>query len=231
MLQKFLELAASQLGYVEDTGNKTKYAKYFDTEAWQWFNTKKQGAEWCAIFICWLFCQLIGPDRARSFLGCPSPKDNCAAGVKYLWQYLCKRGWKVDKKSGQPGDIIFLNSNKHVGLIQKVEDGKYITIEGNKSNKVAQGSYKVTSSTVYGICRPAWSEIDNVSAPAPAPAQPSQPAQNNSGYTSLEIAVAKDVIKGKYGNGQTRKLNLQLAGYNYNRIQSCVNKILKGEIK
>ena len=231
MLQKFLELAASQLGYVEDTGNKTKYAKYFDTEAWQWFNTKKQGAEWCAIFICWLFCQLIGPDRARSFLGCPSPKDNCAAGVKYLWQYLCKRGWKVDKTKGQPGDIIFLNSNKHVGLIQRVEDGKYITIEGNKSNKVAQGSYKVTSSTVYGICRPAWSEIDNVSAPAPAPAQPSQPAQNNSGYTAAEISVAKDVIKGKYGNGQARRLNLQRAGYDYNRIQSCVNKILKGEIK
>ena len=228
MLEKFLELAASQLGYTEDSGNKTKYAKYFDTEAWQWFNTKKQGAEWCAIFICWLFCQLVGPDRARSFLGCPAPKDNCAAGVKYLWQYLCKRGWKVDKTKGQPGDIIFLNSNKHVGLIQKVEDGKYITIEGNKSNKVAQGSYKVTSSTVYGICRPAWSEIDNVSAPAPS--QPA-PAPAPFGYTAAEIAVAKDVIKGKYGNGQARRLNLQRAGYDYNRIQGLVNKILKGEIK
>lgn len=228
MLEKFLELAASQLGYTEDSGNKTKYAKYFDTEAWQWFNTKKQGAEWCAIFICWLFCQLIGPDRARSFLGCPAPKDNCAAGVKYLWQYLCKRGWKVDKTKGQPGDIIFLNSNKHVGLIQKVENGKYITIEGNKSNKVAQGSYKVTSSTVYGICRPAWSEIDNVSAPAPS--QPA-PAPAPFGYTAGEIAVAKDVIKGKYGNGQARRLNLQRAGYDYSRIQTIVNKILKGEIK
>ena len=230
MLQKFLDLAASQLGYTEESGNRTKYAKYFDTDAWQWFNTKKQGAEWCAIFVCWLFCQLIGPDRARTFLGCPAPKDNCAAGVKYLWQYLCKRGWKVDKTKGQPGDIIFLNSNKHVGLIQKVEDGKYITIEGNKSNKVAQGSYKVTSSTVYGICRPAWSEIDNVTAPAPDPAQPSQPAKP-SGYSDQEIKVAKDVIKGKYGNGQARRLNLQRAGYDYNRIQSCVNKILKGEIK
>ena len=227
MLQKFLELAASQIGYIEDTGNKTKYSAYFDKEAWQWFNTKKQGAEWCAIFICWLFCQLVGPDRARSFLGCPAPKDNCAAGVKYLWQYLCKRGWKVDKTAGQPGDIIFLNSNKHVGLIQKVEDGKYITIEGNKSNKVGQGSYKVTSSSVYGICRPAWSEIDNVSAPAPAPAQPS----NNSGYTDEEIKVAKDVIKGKYGNGMARRNNLQKAGYDYNRIQGLVNKILRGEVK
>ena len=227
MLQKFLELASSQLGYTEESGNKTKYARYFDTDAWQWFNTKKQGAEWCAIFICWLFCQLIGPDRTRTFLGCPAPKDNCAAGVKYLWQYLTKRGWKVDKKSGQPGDVIFFNSNKHVGLIQKVEDGKYITIEGNKSNKVANGSYKIGSSTIYGICRPAWSEIDNVTTPAPAPAQPAKP----SGYSDQEIKVAKDVIKGKYGNGQARKNNLQRAGYDYSRIQTIVNKILKGEIK
>lgn len=226
MLQKFIELAASQLGYEEESGNKTKYAAYFDKDAWQWFNTKKQGAEWCAIFICWLFCQLIGPDRARTFLGCPQPKDNCAAGVKYLWQYLTKRGWKVDKKEGQPGDIIFLNSNKHVGLIQKVEGGKYITIEGNKSNKVASGSYKIGSSTVYGICRPAWSEIDNVAAPAP-----SKPAQSSNGYTAAEINVAKDVIKGKYGNGQARRLNLQKAGYDYSRIQGLVNKILRGEIK
>ena len=27
MLQKFLELAASQLGYTEESGNRTKYAK------------------------------------------------------------------------------------------------------------------------------------------------------------------------------------------------------------
>ena len=230
MLEKFLELAASQLGYKEDSGNITKYSSYFDNDAWQWFNTKKQGADWCAIFICWLFCQLIGPDRARTFLGCPAPKDNCAAGVKFLWQYLGKRGWKVNKKEGQPGDIIFLNTSKstngHVGLIQKIEDGKYITIEGNKSNKVASGSYKIGSSTVYGICRPAWSEIDNVASPAP-----SKPAQSSSGYTAAEIAVAKDVIKGKYGNGQARRLNLQKAGYDYSRIQGLVNKILRGEIK
>lgn len=224
MLEKFLALAASQLGYTEESGNRTKYAKYFDTDAWQWFNTKKQGAEWCAIFICWLFCQLIGTERALSFLGCPAPKNNCAAGVKYLWQYMVKRGWKVDKTSGKPGDIIFLNSNKHVGLISDIKDGKYITIEGNKSNKVANGSYKITSSTVYGICRPAWSEIDNVSSPAP-----SKPASNE--YTAEEIKVAKDVWKGKYGNGMTRRNNLAKAGYDYNRIQGIVNKLIKGEIK
>lgn len=214
MKEQILDLARSQIGYTEESGNKTKYAKYFDTEAWQWFNTKKQGAEWCAIFICWLFCQVMGPDPARTFLGCPSPKNNCAAGVKYLWGYMKDKGYKVDKTTGHPGDVIFLNSNKHVGIIEEVRDGKYITIEGNKSNKVARGSYGISSSKVYEICRPAY--------PAPS---------NNSGYTAEEIKVAKDVWKGKYGNGMTRRNNLAKAGYDYNRIQGLVNKLIKGEIK
>lgn len=224
MKNEILDLARSQIGYQEGSGNKTKYAEYFDKDAWQWFNTKKQGAEWCAIFICWLFCQVLGPDNARTFLGCPSPKNNCAAGVKYLNQYLTGKGYKVDKKTGQPGDIIFLNSNKHVGIIEEVKDGKYITIEGNKSNKVARGSYGVSSSTVYAVCRPAYN--DNMSAPAPAPA----PATSNSkypGYSDTEIKIAKDVIAGKYGNGMARRNNLARAGYNYSRIQGLVNKMLK----
>lgn len=223
---KIIELAQSQVGYVEDTGNKTKYAKYFDTTAWQWFNTKKQGAEWCAIFVCWLFCQVMGPDEARTFLGCPAPKNNCAAGVKYLNQYMTAKGYKVDKKTGQPGDVIFLNSNKHVGIIEKVEDGKYKTIEGNKSNKVARGSYGISSSTVYGICRPAY---DSVSTSAPV--KPQTPASNSSCYTDAEIKAAYDCIQGKYGNGMTRKNNLIKAGFNYSRVQGLVNKILKGEFK
>ncbi|MBO7218550.1 MAG: hypothetical protein J6V40_01075, partial [Clostridia bacterium] len=100
-----------------------------------------------------------------------------------------------------------------------------ITSEGNKSNKVANGSYKISSSTVYGICRPAWNEINNVSSPVA-----SKPVNNN-GYTDEEIRVAKDVWQGKYGNGMARRNNLTRAGYDYNRIQGIVNKLIKGEIK
>lgn len=166
---KVLNLAARQVGYKEIGDNVTKYARYFDTTAWQWFNTKKQGAEWCAIFICWLFCMVLGAKKALKFLGCPAPANNCAAGVPFLWSYLVKRGWKVDKKKGAPGDIIFFNSKKHVGIIEKVTGGKYYTIEGNKGNMVKRCSYSVTSSAVYGICRPAWAEVDPKPEPTPAP--------------------------------------------------------------
>lgn len=40
--------------------------------------------------------------------------------------------------------------------------------------------------------------------------------------------IAKEVINGKWGNGEERKRKLTAAGYNYSVIQSLVNKMLKG---
>ncbi len=177
---QFIELAQSQVGYTESGDNHTKYAEYFDTPkadggAWQWFNTKKQSSPWCAVWICWLFCQILGADKARTFLGCPSPKNNCAAGVPYLWKYLTALGWEVKKIEGREGDIIFFNKNTHVGMIEAVIDGKYHTIEGNKGDKVGRGVYSKNSTKVYGIMRPNWVFVDNVqSDPIPSPDPQSQ---------------------------------------------------------
>ena len=44
--------------------------------------------------------------------------------------------------------------------------------------------------------------------------------------TDLE-SVARDVLRGKYGNGNTRRVNLQNAGYDYAKVQQLVNKIIK----
>ena len=41
--------------------------------------------------------------------------------------------------------------------------------------------------------------------------------------------LAKEVIAGKWGNGETRKESLAAAGYDYNAVQTLVNEMLKGE--
>ena len=41
-------------------------------------------------------------------------------------------------------------------------------------------------------------------------------------------AVAKEVIAGKWGNGEDRKNRLTAAGYNYEAVQDQVNALLKG---
>lgn len=40
------------------------------------------------------------------------------------------------------------------------------------------------------------------------------------------IAVAIEVINGTYGNGEDRKKSLKRAGYDYTKIQHCVNDLM-----
>ena len=46
--------------------------------------------------------------------------------------------------------------------------------------------------------------------------------------TKSNIEIAREVLSGKWGNGQTRKDRLTSAGYNYNEIQKCVNQLIHG---
>ena len=40
--------------------------------------------------------------------------------------------------------------------------------------------------------------------------------------------IAKEVLAGKWGNGDDRKKKLQAAGYNYAAVQAEVNRLAKG---
>lgn len=50
----------------------------------------------------------------------------------------------------------------------------------------------------------------------------------STGNDSELLAVAKDVIAGKYGNGTVRKRRLETKGYNYLQVQKKVNELLRG---
>ena len=57
--------------------------------------------------------------------------------------------------------------------------------------------------------------------PAPKP-EPPKPAKKSN------AEIAKEVMAGKWGNGEDRKKRLQAAGYNYAAIQAEVNKLAGG---
>lgn len=42
--------------------------------------------------------------------------------------------------------------------------------------------------------------------------------------------IAKEVIDGKWGNGEDRKKKLEAAGYNYSDVQAKVNALLKKSV-
>ena len=223
--------ALAQVGKV--CGKSSEYAKELDSV--KFYNYPKNGsANSCSIFVDDMIYRCCDPktaDYARSVVYEPN-KDNCGASCTYSASYFkAHKAWISKSKDFQLGDKIFFQKSNgnlyHTGVIVALGD-KITTVEGNTDGgKVAKKTYSFNDSKIAGAGRPEYTAA--VSAPAPAPA-PSQPA-NNSGYTDQEIKVAKDVIRGKYGNGMARRNNLQKAGYDYNRIQGLVNKILRGEVK
>ncbi len=49
-----------------------------------------------------------------------------------------------------------------------------------------------------------------------------------SGGVTANLAAAYDVLAGKYGDGEARRINLAAAGYDYDAVQSLVNALCKG---
>lgn len=209
--QKVLDVAASEVGYLEKasasqlddktanagSGNYTKYSR--DLAKYPYFNGRKQGAAWCAVFVAWCFVQAYGKDAALKLLCQPTtPKNNAGAGCKYMRNYFKTKG-QLHDSNPQPGDVIFFGnaSNvQHTGLVYKVDDSKVYTVEGNTSGAsgvVANGggvckkSYSLTYSKIYGYGRPAYGSA--------AVSTPSKPASTSTSTTKTETSYTTYTVK------------------------------------
>ena len=72
-----------------------------------------------------------------------------------------------------------------------------------------------------------WGYIRGYAAPQYEKAVKGTGGNPGTGKKSVE-AVAKEVIAGKWGNGEDRKKRLQAAGYDYPAVQAKVNELVKG---
>lgn len=150
-----VNLAKSQIGYTEQKNNITKYSKDFDTKWPNFYNTKKQGAQWCDILVDWLFCTLWGPTEAMKMLY--QPAKSCGAGCKYSAQYY--KNHNAYDKNPKVGDQIFfgrLGSESHTGIVIAVNDYSVTTVEGNSGNAVKQHTYNKTDSNIAGYGHPKY---------------------------------------------------------------------------
>jgi len=114
--------------------------------------------------------------------------------------------------STQPND----GYSDHIGYVESVSGNIITAIEGNKNVSVERRSIPVGWGYIRGYAKPKY---DNSSSKPNPPQQPSK--------TITEIA--EDVIKGVYGNGDTRKNAIESMGYDYYKVQKEVNRILSGK--
>lgn len=140
---ELVNLALSQLG---NKGGE----KY-----WRWAGLSKR-CEWCALFVSW-----CGDQTGLRAAGQIPYFSFVSDGVSF---YKNKGKWidgsEVNSsncdKLIQPGMIVFFDwepdgKPNHVGIVTKVTGGYIYTVEGNKSDAVAEGTYSANSNKIYGF--------------------------------------------------------------------------------
>ena len=126
---------------------------------WSWYGFKSR-VEWCACFVSWCAneCGYIEAGLIPKFAGCQSE------GVS--WFKACGL-WKERGFVAKPGDIIFFDwadkdtgvrsgSADHVGIVEKVENGRVYTIEGNSSDSCRRRDYDINSLDILGYGTPLY---------------------------------------------------------------------------
>lgn len=231
--QVVLDISAAEVGYLEKetntnldskTGNAgdenyTKYSR--DLAEVNYFNGRKQGVAWCAVFVAWCFFRAFGKAAALKLL-CQPTKDNCGAGCAYIVRYFKAKGqWHTSNPKA--GDVIvFYNKAKddyaHTGLVYKVDGSKVYTREGNTSGAsgvidngggVCNKSYSLSYDRIAGYGRPDWN-MEAVASTEKAETSTAKPDTSNTstGYTTYTVKKGDSlwkIAKNLLGNGNKYK--------------------------
>lgn len=125
---------------------------------WSWYGFESR-VEWCACFVSWCAneCGYIDAGVIPKFAGCIN-------GVNWFKE----RGqWADNSAEPAPGMIIFFDwddpdeggqdgLSDHVGIVEKVENGRVYTIEGNSGDSCRQKSYPLAYYQILGYGIPAY---------------------------------------------------------------------------
>lgn len=173
--------------------------------------TVKYTDSWCATTISALAikCNALGI----------IPKECSCQKMIELFKKI-KRWKEDDAYVPKAGDIIFYDWqdngkgdnagwSDHVGIVEKVYGREITIIEGNYNNMVKRRVIEVDAKCIRGYGVPDY-EAETIP------------------LKTLET-IAKEVVAGKWGNGEERRLRLKDAGYDYDDVQEEVNYILSGK--
>lgn len=201
---EIVKLAKSWLGKKESDGSHKEIIDVYNTQ-----NPLPRGYKvtytdaWCATFVTALAVKLGYTDIFPCECSCNKMIE--LAKNMGIWN-------ETDSYIPKPGDLILYDWDDkgngdnegyadHVGLVEVSTDKSFKVIEGNYSNSVKRCNMNIDGLKIRGFICPAYSE------------------------ESVDIdKLARDVIAGKYGNGQERKDKL---GKLYSKVQKRVNEMLK----
>lgn len=113
---------------------------------WSWYGFSSR-EEWCACFVSWCAdqCGLIESGAVPKF-------SLCQDGLEW---FQSKGKWQAGGSTPTAGMIIFIDwdqdgTSDHVGIVEKSENGRVYTVEGNSSDAVNQRNYDLNYACIMG---------------------------------------------------------------------------------
>ena len=138
--KKILSVAAMQIG---NSGGQPY---------WSWYGFGSR-VEWCACFVSWCAneCGYIDAGIIPKFA-------SCDVGMNWFKNHSL---WQTNTYTPREGDIIFFDWDSdglanHVGIVEKVKDGKVHTIEGNSGDACKKLEYNSGDLRILGYGVPAY---------------------------------------------------------------------------
>ena len=195
---------------------------------------------WCAAFVSTVSLQRGLRDIMPTGCGCPSTIRH----YQELGRWI-----EDDAYVPSPADVVFydwqdsgvgdnVGQPDHVGIVVACTDGMMTIIEGNCDNAVKLRQIAVNARYIRGYGVPDFASKADGAEPQPAPEpapeptpeptpqpEPEKPAEETS-VDPFITAKAKEVIAGKWGNGQARKN--ALAAWFVKAVQDEVNRLMGG---
>ena len=232
--QKVVDTASAWLGTQEGSARHAELLNIYNAQRPLPRGTRMLSTwPWCAAFVSTVSLQCGLRGIMPTECGCPP--------MIRLYQEL-GRWIEDDAHVPSPGDVIFYDWNDsgvgdnlgqpdHVGIVVACTDGMMTIIEGNCDNAVKLRQIAVNARFIRGYGCPDYaSKADGAEPqqePAPTPTQQPEPEKPAEETTDPFITqVARQVIAGKWGNGQARKD--ALAEWFTKSVQDEVNRILGG---
>ena len=151
------------------------------------------------------YCKYLAPVNAENFM---QYKGSCKTGMT--------------PKAGAV--MVWEGAGSHAGhvaIVEKVYDNNhvYTSESGYGSSKPFWNQHRYNNNGRWG-CNSNYKFLGFIYNPA---------VKDEPVATKSVDELAKEVIAGKWGNGQDRKNRLTAAGYSYSAVQSRVNEMLSGK--
>ena len=230
--QKVVDTASAWLGTNEGTARHADLLNIYNAQRPLPRGTRMLSTwPWCAAFVSTVSLQCNLRDIMPTECGCPS--------MIRLYQEL-GRWVEDDAHVPSPGDVVFydwqdtgygdnVGQPDHVGIVVSCTDGMMTIIEGNCDNAVKLRQIAVNARYIRGFGCPDYASKADGAEPKPTPEPTPQPEPEKPAEETTDpfiTQVARQVIAGKWGNGQARKD--ALAAWFTKAVQDEVNRILGG---